>query len=171
MRLPHSARRRRRRRGPSAEEAAGRAREERDRGRRDRASLEEERAESSAELSAARDELAQDRRRLSEQTASVESSLQRRESELRDEELRRLVNEGARVGCVKEDLMRVRVDQEDRSDRLSEEERALKECVASLKGQVETLVEKERAYMGMEEVVEGRFKGMYAREKESRVGR
>ena len=137
--------------------------------RRDRASLEEERAESSAELSAARDELAQDRRRLSEQTASVESSLQRRESELRDEEPRRLVNEGARVGCVKEDLMRVRVDQEDRSDRLREEERALKECVASLKGRAETLVEKERAYMGMEEVVEGRFKGMYAREKESRA--
>ena len=79
------------------------------------------------------------------------------------------MNKGARVGCVKEDLMRVRVDQEDRSDRLREEERALKECVALLKGRVETLVEKERAYMGMEEVVEGRFKGMYAREKESRA--
>ena len=169
VRLPHSARRRRRRRGPSAEEAAGRAREERDRVRRDCASLEEERAESSAELSAARDELAQDRRRLSEQTASVEASLQRRESELRDEELRRLVNEGARVVCVKEDLMRVRVDQEDRSDRLSEEERALKECVASLKGRVEALVKRKRAYMGMEEVVEGRFKAMYVRENESRV--
>ena len=73
------------------------------------------------------------------------------------------------MGCVKEDLLRVRVDKEERSDRLREEEHALKECVASLKGRAETLVEKERAYMGMEEVVEGRFKGMYAREKESRA--
>ena len=47
------------------------------------------------------------------------------------------MNEDARLGCVKEDLLRVRVDQEDRSDRLREEERALKECVASLKGWVE----------------------------------
>ena len=79
------------------------------------------------------------------------------------------MNEDARLGCVKEDLLRVRVDQEDRSDRLSEEERALKECVASLKGRVETLVKRERAYMGMEEVVEGRFEAMYARENESRA--
>ena len=58
------------------------------------------------------------------------------------------------------------VDQEDRSDRLREEERALKECVASLKGRVETLVERERAYMGMEEVVEGSLEVMYLREGE-----
>ena len=38
------------------------------------------------------------------------------------------------------------------------EERALKEGVASLKGRVEMLVEKERAYMRIEEIVEGRFK-------------
>ena len=41
---------------------------------RDRASLEEERAESSAELSAARDEPAQDGCRLSERTTLVEAS-------------------------------------------------------------------------------------------------
>ena len=79
------------------------------------------------------------------------------------------MNEDARLGCVKEDLLRVRVDKEERSDRLREEEHALKECVASLKGRVETLVKRERAYMGMEEVVEGRFKAMYVRENESRV--
>ena len=73
--------------------------------RRDRVSLEEERAESSAELSAARDELAQDGRRLPERTTSVEASLRRRESALRIEEPRRLVNKDARVGCVKEDLL------------------------------------------------------------------
>ena len=50
---------------------------------------------------------------------------------------------------MKEDLLRVRVDKEERSDRLREEEHALKECVASLKGRVETLVKRERAYMGM----------------------
>ncbi len=71
--------------------------------RRDRVSLEEERAESSAELSAARDELAQDGRRLPERTTSVEASLRRRESAVRIEEPRRLVNKDARVGCVRED--------------------------------------------------------------------
>ncbi len=70
------------------------------------------------------------------------------------------MNEDARLGCVQEDLLRVLVDQEDRSDRLREEERALKEYVASLKGRVETLVKRERAYTGMEEVVEGRFEAM-----------
>ena len=135
-------------RGGARVVAGVRAREERDRTRRDRASLDEERTEASAALSYTRDELAQDRRRLSEWTASAEASVRRRESELREEE-RRLADEDAHVGRVKDDLLCVRVDQEDRSDRLRKEERALKECAALLQGLVETLVDRERACMGM----------------------
>ena len=95
--------------------------------------------------------------------------MQQRESELREEE-RRLADEDALVGRVKDALLRVRVGQEDRSDRLRKEERALKECAALLQGLVETLVNRERACMGMEDVVEGRFEAPSAKEKERTGG-